>query len=472
VLGAGATSRRAVSTRSAARDASEFLASAFSVGGAGRELRSEAHAQAERARHDPRSVDLANELFGDLNAPGATPESDAALDTDPLLGHLQTAATTPAPAASPPVPLSSLAPDAPGRVSAPGATASPRLRGTPKPAPANNQLSLKLGAAANEPTLRPEASSGRGMWIAAIALVGLAIGAAAFYLQRGAVPAEAPPVEAPPTAAAPEPVQLPVEAAPAAVVSVDLPVSSQPAGAEVSVDGAPAGTTPVTLKLSQGKTVQLSLHSPGFAMKTESINVAADMPARSVTLEPLAFELVVTEPVGATVKVLDKSVETPAPLNLGALFPATGPSAGSAQEVTVSVEKAGFQRVTRKLTRSDFREQATAMRAEISVPLVATGPTAKAAAVAKAPAAKAPAAKAPSAVVAKAASDPATLPPPEPTSPPEPESAAAEKPAPAPSTPTPAPAAPEKAEAAPSVEPPPPAAAPPPASTPDIPEAP
>lgn len=300
------------------------------------------------------------------------------------------------------------------------------------------------------------------VWIAGFALLGLAIGAAAFYLQRsGSTSVVGPGVEAPPVAA-PQPLQpavAPVEAAPA-VVTVELPVSSEPAGAEVKVNGAASGTTPVTLKLTQGSAVQISLRAPGFATKVESVSVVADMPARSVTLEPLPYELVVIEPVGATVKALDKSVEAPAPLDLGVLFSPSGAGTGP-QEVAVTVEKAGFQRATRKLTRADFQEQATAMRAELSMPLVATGPGAKAAAAA---AAKASAAKPQPSAAAKAAAAPSTTPP-EPGAPPEPESAAAPEPAAAapaaPAAPDPAPEKP-KAEAAPAPpEAPAPAPAPP-----------
>ena len=460
-LSSGAPGRRAISTRSAARDASEFLASAFSVGGAGREVRSEAHAQAERARHDPHSVDLANELFGDLNATGAKP--DATLDADPMLDHL--AATTPPPAAEDPRatarlspgPLPARLPDAePAARLSPGprpiagspAPASPRLR-TPGPTPANNQLSLKLGSAGSDPTQRP-AGRGRMVWIAVIAVLGLAIGAAAFYLQRGN------PANVVGTGAVPEPMAAPPQLQPSAaaaadqaapeLVTVDLPVSSEPAGAEVKVDGVASGNTPVTLTLTQGKTVQISVQAPGYATKVESVDVVADLPARSVKLEPLPYELVVTEPVGATVKVLDKSVEAPAPLNLGALFP---PSGAGPQEITVTVEKPGFQRATRKLTRADFQAQANAMRAELSVPLVATGPAAKAAAAAAA-AAKAPSAKTPPPAAAKVTPSPTTPTTPEPAAPPEPESAApAEPAAAAPAAPAPAPEKP-KAEAAPA----------------------
>lgn len=56
-----------------ARDASEFLASAFHAGGAGPEVRAQAKAQAERARRDPESVDLARELFGDMGDSPAAP---------------------------------------------------------------------------------------------------------------------------------------------------------------------------------------------------------------------------------------------------------------------------------------------------------------------------------------------------------------------------------------------------------------
>lgn len=58
------------------RDASEFLASAFQAGGAGPEVRAQARAQAERARRDPESVDLARELFGDMgDSPAAAAQA-------------------------------------------------------------------------------------------------------------------------------------------------------------------------------------------------------------------------------------------------------------------------------------------------------------------------------------------------------------------------------------------------------------
>lgn len=62
------------SPASRARDTSEFLASAFQAGGAGPEVRAQARAQAERARRDPQSVELARELFGDTgDGAGAAP---------------------------------------------------------------------------------------------------------------------------------------------------------------------------------------------------------------------------------------------------------------------------------------------------------------------------------------------------------------------------------------------------------------
>lgn len=465
-LSSSAPARRPSSSRSAARDTSEFLASAFSVGGAGREVRSEAQSQAERARHDPRSVDLANELFGDLNAAGVKP--DAALDADPMLQHL--APTTPPPdlratTRLSPGPLPAHVPDP--DIELPGA-APPR--GEPKPAPrlrasgpaaANDQLSLKLGRAgasvANETTLRPSRGSGRALWIAAIGILGAAVGAAAYYLQLDRPVsvvghgADTPPV------AAPEPVQPTAAPAPAEPepVLVELSVSSQPAGAEVKVDGTAAGNTPVTLKLAQGKAVTLTVRAPGYATHAERVDVVTDLPARNVTLQPLPYELVVTEPEGATVKALNKNVEAPAPLNLGVLYPPDRPAAGP-KDLTVVIEKSGFQRATRKLTRDDFQEEATAMRATLSVPLVQTK-AAAAAAAAKPPAA-APAA-------APTAPPPAALKitPVEPSAPPEPETAApSAAPAPAPTPPTPAPEKP-KAEAAPApAEPPPAEPAPPP----------
>jgi len=54
-------------TDSAPHDTSEFLASAIGAAGASREVESQARAELERARHDPHSVALARQLFGDLS---------------------------------------------------------------------------------------------------------------------------------------------------------------------------------------------------------------------------------------------------------------------------------------------------------------------------------------------------------------------------------------------------------------------
>jgi hypothetical protein len=130
----------------------------------------------------------------------------------------------------------------------------------------------------------------------------------------------------------------------------------------VTVDGQSAGATPVNLKLTEGKTVEVALRSPGFAIKRESVSVTQGLSPRSFVLEPLPYELVVNEPVGATVKVGNKSAEAPAPLSLGVL-------ASGVNTLSVVIEKAGFQRVTRKVQRADFHENESARRAELSVTL-------------------------------------------------------------------------------------------------------
>jgi uncharacterized protein (TIGR02266 family) len=76
------------SPASRARDTSEFLASAFQAG-AGPEVRAQARAQAERARRDPESVELARELFGDVGDGAAAAPAAASV---PARGQLSGAA--------------------------------------------------------------------------------------------------------------------------------------------------------------------------------------------------------------------------------------------------------------------------------------------------------------------------------------------------------------------------------------------
>jgi uncharacterized protein (TIGR02266 family) len=384
------------SLRSTSRDTSEFLASAFSVGGAGHEVRSQARVQVERARRDPESVDLANELFGDLSEPKQVGSSLNPLASDAGgLGALKPA-SDPRPPSAAERTLSGKIPsmeELVNETSAPGAEAA-RGNGVPArppsaasvrpaaaaavPAPAAAGSPAKLSLALSNPPAAgsaaalgapAQASGGRnvlGYVLGLVALVGLGLGA--FYLLRGSGQAEPSAREEaqPPSAAAtatPEPSAKPAEQpkpSAAAAGPVELAVTSEPRAAEVLLDGKSAGHTPATLTLSSSVPVELSVRSPGYATKTEKLSPAAGMGPKHVVLERLSYELIVTTtPPGAAVRVDDKSATSPAPLALGRVDGL----------VTVNVEKEGFQRATRTLRLEDFSEQSGVMRASVELTL-------------------------------------------------------------------------------------------------------
>jgi uncharacterized protein (TIGR02266 family) len=490
--------RNAPSARSTARDASEFLASAFSVGGAGHDVRSAARVQAERARHDPQSVDLANELFGDLNeaAPKPAPAANHAdLDDEE---HVDASMLDSLGPPSDPKPLTpqerTLADKIPSiedlvnesggagqspqfqRDSSAGAAAA-RPVGTAQsalsslPSPAGLPLSLALSnapptaAVDKGETLRPKANSAKrgplGMLVGAGLFVAIAGGV--FFVTRSmhrAPAASSPAVNAPTAAANPQPSAAapatPAEQNPAAAdkpavaaepvpaVPIEVTVTSEPRGAQLLADGKPAGTTPATLSLTTGVAVELSVHSPGYATTTQRVTPQKGMTPQNFVLAPLPYELMVTtEPAGANVHVKELSAISPAPLALGHLDGL----------VTATIDKDGYQRMSKTVRLEEFHEQGGTMRAEMSVTLSALPGGARR----RPPAARAPAAPPPEPTSADAPPPVIQLKPAEPVA----DQPAAEK-APAPA---PAPVA-EAAAPAPKAEAAAPAAEAPPAPTP------
>lgn len=386
----GTSSRKPVpAPRSTARDTSEFLASAFSVGGAGAEVRNQAQAQVERARRDPQSVDLANELFGDLSEPSQKsdlPEVDLNADLEPLRSR-SSDPKPPSPAErqlaekipsieelisepAPPPPESRR--ETSGRAEAAGFAGA--VATSTKPANDAQPLSLELAPlAAGDAGGAAAASRGRGAWpLVVAAVLALAVAAGVIFVLRPrvapepppSVPAKPEPPAAPPSAAAPT---APPAAAPekpaepaAAPVHVTFEVNSEPRGAEVAVDGKSVGATPVTLSLMSQATVELKVRSAGFATKIEKVTPAPGMAPLQIALAPLPYVLsITTDPPGAIVKVGEQKVESPAPLDLGHI---DGP-------VTASIEREGFQRMSRSVRLDEFRERDGTLRAELSVSL-------------------------------------------------------------------------------------------------------
>ncbi len=400
----------------AARDTSEFLASAFSAGGAGQEVRAEARAQAERARRDQGPADLADELFGDMPSQ-ATASSDLMPLGDPEdLAGLPKAHE----AKSPSLKVPSMAEVALGEQ----IPSMQELADEPAHAPQVAAAAGGLGAAddndeddEDDTSLFGEAERGgasvpsaqlaaaaaaapaaaqksRAGLIVAIVLLLAAVGGGGFFMmQRSAPPAIAPepgaaePVapaqaaeppenpapaaepSAPPPAAAAEPAAAPAApaapapaAAPAVTAGppVEVNITSWPRAGEVVIEGRVEGTTPATLSLPSTKPVEISVRMAGYSTLAKSIVPVAHMDPVRFKLEPLPYVLVVnTTPPGATITLGSKSVVAPAPLELGHLD----------GMVSVSVELDGYQRMSRVVRLDEFSEHDNVMRAEVALSL-------------------------------------------------------------------------------------------------------
>ena len=121
----------------------------------------------------------------------------------------------------------------------------------------------------------------------------------------------------------------------------DIAIDSVPQGARVSVNGALAGATPVTLQLPAGEHT-LGLAAEGFKPWRELIAVTANQPHRleTVHLQPADGILTVkTTPGGANVMVGSKFAgRTPLQLNLSA-----------ETQHLIHIYKAGYEKANRKI---------------------------------------------------------------------------------------------------------------------------
>jgi hypothetical protein len=364
-------------------------------------VRSAARVQVERARRDPESVDLANELFGDLNAEprqASTPAESEEAEREAKAAMLDSLGppSDPKPLTPQERSLSEKIPsieDLVNEVTSAGEAPFARGNGGDSAAgvidvagalprheaPLSLALSQPPLTAAKElETFRPPAAKPASTPLMPFlgALLFVAAAVAAFLFFRASHPEVAPPPSAavvaqtetnaptaPPAAAPTTANALPPTAAPsqaAAVALVEVNVTSEPRGAELMSDGKAAGTTPATLPLPAGVAVELRVHSAGYATKTEHVTPQAGMAPRHFALEPLPFELAITTaPAGATVRVKNASAVSPAPLALGHID----------GMVNATIEKDGYQRMSRNVRLDEFHEQDGTMRADVSVSL-------------------------------------------------------------------------------------------------------
>jgi hypothetical protein len=141
---------------------------------------------------------------------------------------------------------------------------------------------------------------------------------------------------------------------------IKVNVTSSPRGAAVSVDGEGQGTTPTNLQLPLEREARVRVSMPGYAPLEKQVTASREEPPVRFKLEPLPYELLVrTTPPNAEVNVGNVTAVAPAPLSLGHVM----------GDVSVSIGKTGYMRMTRPVRLDEFKEQDGVMRAQIEVAL-------------------------------------------------------------------------------------------------------
>lgn len=173
-------------------------------------------------------------------------------------------------------------------------------------------------------------------------------------------------VEEPAGEAEPTEAEANVEPAekPAAVPAgpVKVVIQSRPARAFVSVDGKPAGRTPVTLTLKPGTEVTLVGRSRGYLPKTQTVTVEPDLRTVTLALPTLPYFIEVSsDPPGARATAVGGGeITTPGEMRFKSML--------SPRSIVIS--KDGYQTVTKTVARHEFREEAKRMVTSVKVTLV------------------------------------------------------------------------------------------------------
>lgn len=140
-------------------------------------------------------------------------------------------------------------------------------------------------------------------------------------------------------------------------------MTALPRGADVRVtrDGATtlAGVAPTNIVLPLGREVTVSVSAQGYTALTKTVIATRDNEPLRFKLEPVSYVLVVRSPIGAEIAVGGTTVTSPAPLELGHL----------AGDISVSIAKDGYRRMTRPVRLEEFSERDGKLRAEIDVAL-------------------------------------------------------------------------------------------------------
>jgi hypothetical protein len=232
---------------------------------------------------------------------------------------------------------------------------------------------------------QPVTPSGRQFGVTALVvslIAGMAIGAVAIWLlgpssadrtfdqsqmvtdepmAQVAAPAEGPtevvdpPVTPPRDDLFPAPSSTPVttDAAPAAQADAGLLIHSTPAGAAVTVDGIPRGTTPVAVRGLALGTRRVEVSRPGYQPAERQVTLTAARPSRTLDVDLVAAARVSAPPVRPAAPATGSLVVESLPT--GAEVSVDGQPAGRTPVTltgltpgrrTVRIERAGYRIVT------------------------------------------------------------------------------------------------------------------------------
>ena len=249
-------------------------------------------------------------------APPAAPKADAETPATVLMASTETVR-----AKAPEVTLRS---SAPATIKQPPASAAPAKPKAPPPpvapppstdtSPLPPELDASGLPAAPTAVAPPRAARKSGSalivvgGLAALLLVGLALGGLALVRRRGeAVPTPAPAPPSTTMAAAVPTVPTTLAPPPTAVGAVH--VESQPAGATVTVDSKPRGVTPLDVPdLALGHH-DVKVELKGYTAAAQGVELVADTPRAELKLTlarvapPMGTADILSTPLGATVKV-------------------------------------------------------------------------------------------------------------------------------------------------------------------------
>ena len=154
-----------------------------------------------------------------------------------------------------------------------------------------------------------------------------------------------------------------VETAEAAMVKFQ--VTSRPSGAYVSVNGKRAGRTPLELEYEPGTKLSIFSKARGFLASRKRVTVEAGQAPLHLVLAPLPYVVqVITNPAGATASAVGGGqVTTPGELQFKSI-------PGSRNIV---ISKSGYKTASTSVTRGDFIEEPSRMKAAVNVMLQPSG---------------------------------------------------------------------------------------------------